>query len=296
LRKTVSALLGLLFLLAFPGAVLAANPQQQGITASPPIQRLELQPGAVFSGSVDISDPGKTEYDFTASAAPFSVKGEEYDLQYASRPDLVDASRWFTFPTTKYHLKPGQKVSVQYKVTVPKDIAGGGYYAVVFAQADPLPGTGVTGQKRVGVLTYMTVAGDIIRQGRVAGFGVPWIQTQPPLHAEVRIQNTGNVHFDSSISLQIKDLFGNVKGEIEADHVIFPKTTRLVALDWKTAPSFGLYHLGGTVKYLGSTEQLPSRWTLMLSANAFLGLAGVLLAIGLFAFLTRRSRGNVRRG
>jgi hypothetical protein len=41
---------------------------------------------------------------------------------------------------------------------------------------------------------------------------------------------------------------------------------------------------------------LPSRWTLMLSANAFLIIIAVLVAMGLFAFLTRRGRRNVYRG
>ena len=295
MRKLVPALLGVSVCLGLSGSALAAE-TVQGITASPYMQSFSLAPGSNYSGSVDISNPGNNEYDFSVSATPYSVTGEDYEQQFTARPDLVDASKWFTFPVAKYHLKPAQHVPVQFTVHVPSDIAGGGYYAVVFAQADALPGPGVRGQKRVGVVTYMTVSGDVHKAGRVASFNVPFIQTQPPLHTEIRLQNGGNVHFDSTESVQVQDLFGNVKAQLEAQHIIMPKSIRRVTLDWDKSPSFGLYRVTGTVKYLDHTEKLPTRWTLMLSANAFLIIAGVLVAMGLFAFLTRRGRGNVRRG
>jgi hypothetical protein len=294
-RKTFPALLGFVALFGLATAALAAE-TRQGITASPYSQSLNLDPGSKYSGTVEISNPGNTEYDFTASAAPYSVLGEDYQQQFTARPDLVDASKWFSFPTPKYHLKPGQHTLVQFDVHVPADIAGGGYYATVFAQDDALPGPGVRGQKRVGVVTYMTVGGDIQRGGNLAGFSVPLVQTQPPLHTQVRLQDTGNVHFDSTVSVKAQDLFGNVKWQQDVDHVIMPKTIRKIAIDWTKSPSFGLYRVTGTVKYLGKTEKLSTRWTLMLSANAFLIIAGVLVVMGMFAYLTRRGRGNVRRG
>jgi hypothetical protein len=295
LRILRAALAATFASLALAGTALAADPLQ-GITASPPKQRIDLTAGGTYSGTVDISNPGTTEYDFTVSASPFSVKGEDYNLLYSQRPDLVDASRWFVFPQARYHLKPTQKVAVRYNVNVPRDAAGGGYYAVVFAQADSLPGAGVSGQKRVGVLTYMTVAGDIQRSGRVLGLSAPVIQTQPPLVGDVRLQNTGNVHYDSTVSVQIKDLFGNVKTELNSDQIIFPKTIRRVPLSWGKAPSFGLYRLSGTVKYLDRTDPLPTRWTLMLSANAFLVIVFVVVVLAVYAYITRRGRRNVRRG
>jgi hypothetical protein len=97
------------------------------------------------------------------------------------------------------------------------------------------------------------------------------------------------------VSLRALDLFGNVKWQADAEHLIMPKTTRRVVIEWAKAPSFGLYRITGTVKYLDRTEKLPTRWTLMLSANAFLIIASVLVAMGMFAFFTRRGRGNGRR-
>jgi hypothetical protein len=277
------------------GPTLAAE-NLQGISASPYSQEISLTPGQHYSGSVDISNPGNTEYNFISSATPYSVMGEDYEQQFTARPDLVDASKWFTFPTTKFHLKPDQHVEVQFNIHVPPDIAGGGYYATVFAQADALPGPGVHGQKRVGMVLYMTVAGAIHREGSVASFSVPFIQTEPPLHTQLRLADTGNVHYDSTETVQVQDLFGNVKAQLEDQHVIMPKSVRRIDIDWAKSPSFGLYHVTGTAKFLDRTEQLPSRWTLMLSANSFLIISGVLIAMGLFAFLTRRGRGNVRRG
>jgi hypothetical protein len=295
LRKILLAMFALAASLSFSAVAVAAD-EIQGITASPYSQDIKLSPGGKYSGTVNISNPGNTDYNFTASAAPFSVQGEDYAPQFTARPDLVDASKWFSFPQTRFHLVPGQQVPVQFTIQPPSDISGGGYYAAVFAQADALPGPGIRGQKRVGMIVYMTVGGDIHREGHVASFSVPFLHTVPPLHSQLRIQNIGNVHFDSDITVQIKDLFGNVKGQIEQQHVIMPKTIRRVDLDWAKAPSFGLFRVGGNIQYLGRTEALPTHWTLMLSANAFLAVFGVLVAMGLFAFITRRGRRNVRRG
>jgi hypothetical protein len=288
--------LGVLAWIGLASPATAAAEPLQGITASPFSQDITLAAGGKYSGSIEISNPGNTEYDFTVSSAPYSVVGEDYAQQFSARPDLVDASKWFTFPVAKYHLKPGQQVPVQFNVQAPADIAGGGYYAVIFAQAGALPGPGVRGQKRVGVITNMTVGGNIRREGRLAGFSVPLLQTDSPLRADVRVQDTGNVHFESTVDVSAKDLFGNVKWQQQAVHTIMPQTTRKISLQWTKSPSFGLFHVTGTIKYLDRTEKLPSRWTLMLSANAFLIIIAVLVAMGLFAFLTRRGRRNVYRG
>jgi hypothetical protein len=294
LRKLFTVALGVLAWLGLASPALAES--LQGITASPFSQDITLAAGGKYSGSINISNPGTTEYDFNVSTAPYSVVGEDYAQQFTARPELVDASKWFTFPVSKFHLKPGQQVPVQFNVQAPADIAGGGYYAVIFAQAGALPGPGVRGQKRVGVITNMTVGGDLHREGHVAGFSVPLFQTEPPLRVQTRLQNTGNVHFESTVDVTAKDLFGNVKWQQQAVHTIMPQTTRKITLEWNKSPSFGLFHITGTAKYLDRTEKLPSRWTLMLSANAFLIIIAVLVAMGLFAFLTRRGRRNVYRG
>jgi hypothetical protein len=274
---------------------LAADPVQS-ITASPTNERISLAASGTYDGLVKITNTGETGYQFTTAAKPFSVSGENYDQSFTVRPDLVDASKWFSFPKSTYSASPKEEVAVAYHIKVPADIAAGGYYAVIFAETQP-PATsqGITAHKRVGVLVYLTVTGNVISSGNVAGYDVPVIHTQAPLQAGIRIQNTGNVHFDATVSLVVSDMFGNTKTTLETTNLIFPKSTRKLELDWAKAPSFGIFRVAGTVTYLGKTQALPDRYTLMLSATGFLVIFGVGFVILAYAYFTRKRRGNVVR-
>ncbi|HEX3081701.1 MAG TPA: hypothetical protein VHQ86_00435 [Candidatus Saccharimonadia bacterium] len=276
-------------------AAWAADPLQS-ITASPTNESVSLSAGGTYDGFVKITNTGQTPYQFIVSASPFSVTGESYDQSFAARPDLIDASKWFSFARTTYSANPRDEIAVAYHIKVPTDIAAGGYYAAIFAEAsNTSAGQGVTSHKRVGVLMYITVTGDVIKSGKVLGYNLPLIHTQPPLHADVRLQNTGNVHYDATTSLVVSDIFGNTKARLESTNTIFPKSTRKLSLTWDKAPSFGLFQVSGTVKYLDKTEQLPTRYTLMLSANAFLIIFIAVILLAAYAYLTRKRRSNVVR-
>lgn len=287
---------GVLPLALISSAAHAEDPLQS-ITASPSIERLSLPSGGSYEGTVVITNTGRTPYEFTVATSPFSVQGEDYTQSFVPRPDLVDASKWFSFSRTLYPSQPGQETPVTYRIKAPADIAPGGYYAVLFAEAknSSSPQQGITAHKRVGVLFYLTVSGDAVKGGKISNYQVPILHTSAPLKATAKIENTGNVHFDATTTVEISDMFGNVKARLESTNTVFPKSTRKVELAWNKAPGFGIFKVSGTVKYLDKTQTLPTRYTLMLSAGWFMIIAFVLVAVGGYLVMTRRSRGNVVR-
>jgi hypothetical protein len=280
-----------------PGSALAADPLQS-ITASPSSQRLDLGPTSSYEGTINITDTGQTPYSFRVSTSPFSVSGETYTQSFVARPDLVDASKWFSFGRSSFSVQPGESVPVTYHIKTPPDIAAGSYYAVVFAEADApssAKGQSITARKRVGIIFYLTVTGKTVSGGNVASYTVSALQTEPPLEAALRIQNTGNVDFNAEISVVVSDIFGNTKARLDSTNLIFPKSTRRISLQWREAPAFGLFKISGNVHYLGKTEPLPTRYTLMLSSTAFVLMFLVAIAIIGFYVLSRRRHSNVTR-
>lgn len=282
-------------------ATLAVAPAQaaeplQSITASPTTERLEIAGGGTYDGTVTISNTGQTAYQFNVAASPFSVSGEDYTQSFTARPDLVDASKWFSFPRSQYSSVSGSKTTVPYRIKVPSDIAAGGYYAVLFAEAKaPNVNEGVTSHKRVGVLFYITVSGKTISQGNLAGYAIPLIHTSAPLNAQIHLQNTGNVHFDANVALVVSDIFGNTKAKLESTNIILPKSTRKINLEWNKAPAFGFFRVTGKVDYLGKTEKLPVKYTLLLSAQAFVVMFAATFVLLVYAFMSRKRRRNVYR-
>lgn len=294
MRKSFPILLAVLLGSALAtGTALAA----ERITISPTSTELETSAGSTYSGTVKIVDSGTTDYAFQVYSSPYWVHGEDYAQSFILEPDKVDASKWFKFDQTVYQAKAHQDIVVPYRLQVPSGAGPGGYYVVVFAQTqNPGGGATIKSKIQVGTIFYITVRGSVDQRGNVETFSVPAIQTSPPLQSTLRMKNTGNTHFDADINIEIKDVFGNTKAILPATHIILPETIRRIPITWDKAPGYGLFRVEGTVKYNGKTEKLPTRYTLMLSSGGFVVMFLVALALVAYAILTRKRRGNVRRG
>lgn len=296
LMRQIAICLGLIGAAALAAAPAFAAEPYQSITASPSSVKLDVAAGTTTTGSITITNTGQTAYPFTVSASPFSVSGEDYEQSFTPRPDLIDASKWLSFPETSFTAVPREVVPVSYRVKVPADAAPGGYYAAIFAEAKSASsGQAITAHKRVGVLMYFTVAGEAVSGGKLLSFTVPAIHTSAPLTTTMRIENTGNVHFDVDETVEISDVFGNTKARIEETHLVFPGSTRKLEVSWAKAPAFGIFKVTGTISYLGKTQNLPTRYTLMLSSTAFVVMFLAAVAIVVYFFLTRKRRRNVIR-
>jgi hypothetical protein len=292
-RYILASLTLTLGLAALPGAALADT-----ITASPSTVNIETDQGGSYSGTFKIFNPSSDGYDFTVYAKPFWVHGEDYDQTFVLEPGKTDASKWFNFGQTKYRAEPGKTIAIPYQIKVPQGTGPGGYYAVVFAETQPPEASGIVAKKRVGIIFYMSVKGPLDERGNVESFRVPWFHSEAPLHTELRLKNSGNVHYQADIEVDVKDIFGNTKAILTSDKTILPGTIRRIELDWDRAPGFGLFRVDGRVKYLGKTDKLPARYTLMFSAGAFVVMFLLVLALAIYAFTgqKRKRKGHVGRG
>lgn len=282
--------IGAIVALSVGGSALAAE-QGESITASPAQQRFSVNPGGSVNGSIKILNQGTTGYEFTLSTEDFSISSEDYDKSFKLPTNALDAARWFQVGRTTYRLDPGQNVDVPFTLRVPQNATPGGHYAAVFAATKLPEGTSsIVTQKRVGVLTYITVNGDIKNAGSIESWDAAFWQTQAPLKSAIRIKNDGNNHFDAKTRVVVTDIFGNTKSISEATNIVLPGTIRRIPVSWDGAPAFGLFKVSGTVEYLEASEALPARYVLMLGVPYFFLMLGLVSVVVVLAFRSRRKR------
>lgn len=264
----------------------ASNDQTnlERITLSPAVNKPNLDSGQTSTGKITIINDGKTAYKFVVYASPFSVKGEQYDPNYTTVNKQTDAFRWIKFEQTSYTLQPGQRVDARYSITVPKDAAPGGHYAVLFAETQPPANekVSVARKKRVGSLLYMTISGKIINSGSLESWDVQLWQKKKPVLSNIRIKNSGNVHFQANIHANYTNLFGKKAFQLNQELLILPGTTRRVPIAWENAPTFGIFKASGNVEFLGQTKNLASKYVILLPPIylcAFLALLVLIIAV-----------------
>lgn len=285
-------------LLFQPASAQQNQANQERITLSPAVSRPELKAGETVSGTLTVINDGSTDYKFLLYARPFSVKGEQYDPNYTEVNERTEAYQWVQFDKTDLSLAAGARVKVGYTLKVPARAASGGHYAVLFAETQPpLSSANIARKKRVGSLLYMSVAGDIQRSGSLVDWTTKFLQTKSPLLTNARIKNDGNVHFQANLSANYTNIFGKKSFELNQQLLILPGTTRKVPVVWENSPYFGIFKAQGTISYLDKTEQLPSKYIVLLPYPIIIGFALVVLALiaAMVLRIHRRSGSRVHR-
>lgn len=262
------------------------------ITLSPVDRHYTLKAGEVLSDKLTVINNGAKEYQFTAYARPYSVKDENYTPDFRSEPKNADAYQWVQFDRPTYTLKAGESTKVNYTVRVPKDAAPGGHYGVLFVETQPAKvqdGTAIVRKKRLGAIMYTTVRGTFKTDGVADSISVPFFQSEPPLTASQRIQNTGNSDFTVKSTMKVYDAFGSKKYEVIKDYTILPGTTRKLVFEWPASSWFGLYKAEVTTSFIGKSST-SSGYILMVPIWMYIVLGIVIIARVVYAWSHRTSK------
>jgi len=276
---------------ACTGVVASATTTQAasgGLTISPTSVDVTVAPGGTYKGEMLVMNQGELDVAYSVYATPYSVTGEEYKPYFSPIKGATDITKWFTFDkSSNDSLKIGMQESIPYTITVPKDVGAGGYYATVFAETSDKGGAGVVTRKRVGMIVYLRVSGDVKESGSINSWNVDWMQ-QAPLRADVKVANTGSVHFKANVHVTVSDMFGSKKFSYERSPEILPQKLRDIPISWENGATYGLFKVSGEVTYLNKTEQLPTRYVFV--ANLPMRLLTVCALIAFVALIVFGSR------
>lgn len=287
IRNSLSSLLLAFLIVAGGGIAHDAHAASGGLTISPTSVDVETAPGGSYSGNMLVINQGELDVTYKVYATPYSVTGEDYQPYFTPIQGATDITKWFNFPTTGNTIKVGNQDTIPYTITVPKGTGAGGYYATVFAETTDKGSAGVITHKRVGMIVYLRVSGNAIEAGSVDTWSVPWLQ-QAPMTADLKLANTGSVHYQAKVKVTVSDLFGAQKFSYERDPEILPQKLRSIPISWDNGATYGLFKVGGEVTYLNRTEQLPSRYVFIASVPMRLLTISILLAFIIVVVLGSR--------
>jgi hypothetical protein len=291
-------LAGLLFcaVLALIPGIARALPQD--ITMTPTSTDAVINPGDTYHGSFQILNQGQTSYTFHVYATPYHVSGEAYTPEFTILPTAPNVTSWFNFSQAEGRISPGQSVTIDYTIILPKTTPPGGYYAAAFAETQYPKSTktsSITLNARVGEIFYIQAAGPVAKKGELLTWQSNMFQ-QPPLTSTVRLQNDGGVHYKADIRYNIRDIFGHLKYRLHTSKEVLPQTIRRVSIPWNKTPTIGLFKVDGTVDFLGQHKVLPAKWVLVMSSTAIIiSIAVIVLIIALPTLYRRRKTKKSRK-
>jgi len=287
IRNSLGSLLLALLIIASGGIAHDAHAASGGLTISPTSVDVETAPGGSYSGNMLVINQGELDITYKVYATPYSVTGEDYQPYFTPVQGAVDITKWFNFPTTGNTIKVGNQDTIPYTISVPKGTGAGGYYATVFAETADKGSAGVITRKRVGMIVYLRVSGNAVEAGSVDTWNVPWLQ-QAPMTADLKLANTGSVHYQAKVKVTVSDLFGTQKFSYERDPEILPQKLRSIPISWDNGATYGFFKVGGEVTYLNRTEQLPTRYVFIASVPMRLLTVSILLAFIIVVVLGSR--------
>lgn len=244
-----------------------AQEKKDGIGISPTKLTVSADPGEKLKGEFVVLNSGDSPIKYKVYVNDLGIKNEDYEKTFEPLPGATSPVSWITVPEGTKTLAPNGKAKLDYSIAVPFNASPRGYYAVIFAETiEPeVDTTGVGRVKRVGSLVYLTVKGDSKEKGEFLGFKTDTWQKDLPLVSSIRIQNSGNVHFEVKGEMRLKDVFGNLVDKTDVSGTLLPETIRNFKPELSPDHMVGLYKVEGEVKFLDQTESMSSGWILVAS-------------------------------
>jgi hypothetical protein len=131
--------------------------------------------------------------------------GQTRDLVYTTLSPVNDRSPYsarafITLDTNTIHLEPGAKKEVTATITLPKNVGGGGRYAIIYIHA--IPGKGKSFTTAVNVPVLVTVSGSSPTEaGNITRLDVGNVTIGQPISIITSFKNTGNYHYYHTVNV-----------------------------------------------------------------------------------------------
>lgn len=219
-------------------AGLAAHRSVQALSLVPPSLEFRVGPGEVVTDQIKLYNEEEQTLTVTSSTANFGAKNETGQPVFYFDAPTADLSSWIKLEAAPLTIKPGDRVTVPFTISVPKNAEPGGHYAGIFFDSGA-PTSGQVGiQSKLGALVILSVTGDIRESATLAEIGIANGQTKfsrLPTSFFARVQNNGNVHLRPAGNITVTNMFGKKTAIIpvnEAKGAVLPASTRRFEETW----------------------------------------------------------------
>ena len=308
--------ISIIFFLIFPlfPAFAQTNteaPQAEGLTISPPMFELNLNPGEASRHTIRVTNPTKNLIELYPSSMDFAAAGEGGQptfLTSGEESSRFSMANWITFETSKIALLPEQVVEFNFQINVPENPEPGGHYGVVFLATQPPKTEGQASQvalsSKVGSLLLIRIPGDIHEKASIEEFSAPWFYFSPPVNFTAFIRNGGNIHFKPNGEITIRDWRGKDLERIAVNPSkgnVLPDSRRKFELKWAAASQpfwkipIGRFSANLRVAYGQSEQTLDSKIYFWIIPWWIIIAAGIIFLIVIILIFFRRRKKKKNR-
>lgn len=248
-----------------------------GLRVSPVRTDIQIEPGQTKTVTVNVTNVTSVPATLKTIINDFTANKDESgnpailldENQYASSNSL----KRYIQPGGEFTLQPGQNKAVPVVISIPKNAAGGGYFATVrFAPA----GTQSRSQNQnvslagsVGSLILVKVPGDIKESLSIASFQTVQDKrvssiffNNKNIEAVVRFQNNGNIQLQPFGKVLLRSSSGKILYQANVNNTnppgnVLPDSIRKFPVPLKNVGGIGKYKIEGNFGY-GTGGQLLS--------------------------------------
>lgn len=286
----------------FGKSAFADDSIKTGIQLAPASQRVTLDPGAHYEGTITITNTGATNIDYTVSVSPYQVN-DDYTSNFEKSTKYTQISRWITLEETTGTINAGQVQVLNYVIDVPLDAPGGSQYAAIFVTTTDVTGAveTVRANASAGIVVLARINGETHEAGEIKETNIPLFLLNPPITATVKATNTGNVDEDIRTTIEVRNsLTGAVLYDNSADpqiNTLLPDTERTMTFVVNDVPSLGVLSFSITNEYINDAQMKTA--TVIVCPLWFIAIIVLLILTIIARIVTkrrddRRTRANSR--
>ncbi|MFY9228023.1 MAG: hypothetical protein WAO28_01710 [Candidatus Microsaccharimonas sp.] len=211
---------------------------ERKLSISPLRTEFTIPAGTSQSGSLTVYNTGKQPLDIQMNTLQFTVTDNDYNYVFNENSTI---NQWIRYDPANFTLQPNTSKVVTYSINVPITASIGDKYFSLFASTAPgTTSSPITTTERVGSVVYLTVPGEITRDGKLINLRSP-LFTGGNTTWSATIQNTGTSLFRSNYSMSLQTLWGQEVMRKEGSALILSNSVRLVSDDLNMPQWLGIY-------------------------------------------------------
>ena len=312
MRRALIATIIIIFCVSVTSFALAQETDSIALTITPPLIKVNLNPGETWSSSIKIVNNNEVPITVYTQTLDFK-SGENGGVVFINKQETLELakeekrfllSHWLEIDLAPLNIPAQESIDIPFTINVPEDGESGGHYAAILAGTQPeetiREGTTLNISSLLASLILLNVKGEVFEQGQIREFSTDKkFYQKPEVEFTVRFQNIGNIHLQPQGDITIFDMFDNEQDRITINHAsefgnVLPKSIRKWNFSWEGDRSLlkmgrykALLVLGFGDKSRETVDQILYFWNI--NVKIVLGLVGgVCLLVLLVVFLLRR--------
>lgn len=264
---------------------------------APAIIELSGEQSKILESRFTLVNDKDQEKTFYFETIKFEAKDESGSPRFIPyEEDRSDLPEWITFAEKSLIVPARSFVEVPFTVAVPSGIQSGGYYAAITVSDSrpPTEATTPTIQNKTAILIFLNVKGENIEKATLSDFQTSKILDKTSGTFSYKIENQGNVYLKPTGTIILKDIFGRILAEVDANPEgsrVLNNTIRKIEADFSGKLTIGPVTAELNLKYGEQNQKLADSlvfwvlpWKILLLAAGI----SIVLIVGLKTFVKNK--------